>query len=551
MNVRPPSAAADTPDRSPTLNVISLLERRAQEHPGRRALMWPDRTRGDGAHASMTYADLSRAAESIAAGLSERGLGQGDRVFLFVPMVAELYMTLFGVLRLGAVAVFLDSWARRKQLSGCAGQVEPRGFIGPEPAHAMLDGVAGFENVTVAVRVGPGSSGDVSLADLVARRASHRIAAVRRGDSALVTFTTGSSGVPKGADRTHGFLVAQHHALSDSVPYEVSDIDLPVFPVFSLNNLAAGITTVLPDLDLAAPDARDGERLLRQMHAAGATCSTLSPSLLRAVTAAADGAAPPPALRRVVTGGAPVTAQDADAFALAFPDAELHILYGSTEVEPIAHLVATDIPRDDSGGVCLGDPAPDLSLRFIRPVRDPVTLGEAGWSQWDVDPSAGGELLVHGPHVCPGYFRNSVAFARAKVIDAQGRAWHRTGDVCMLDDRGRLWFLGRVHNAILRSGRLLFPVRAEVIMSRLAGVDRAAYLGMPDAALGEAAWAVVTPARDVARGDVEAAVRSALERAGIVVDCVACVDSIPMDPRHHSKVDVDALRASLVAGGVA
>jgi acyl-coenzyme A synthetase/AMP-(fatty) acid ligase len=494
----------------------------------------------------MSYAQLSAASASVAAGLAARGIERGDCVFVFVPMAVELYVTLFAVLRLGAVAVFLDSWARRDQLSQCALQVRPRGFVGPEPAHAMTAGVPGFEDLRVAVRVGPGESGHVSLDELALEARHCEIAPVSSTDSALVTFTTGSSGVPKGADRTHGFLVAQHEALRRSVPYTETDVDLPVFPVFSLNNLASGVTTVLPDLDLAAPRPEDGDTLLTQILETAATCATLSPSLLRAVIGAAGHGASC-SLRRVVTGGAPIGPQDIERFAAAFPDTELHILYGSTEVEPIAHLLAEEMPGSESEpeGVCLGAPTPDLRLRFITPTRGPVSLQDGGWERWHVEAREGGELLVAGAHVCQGYFRNPDAMSRAKVRDQDGTVWHRTGDVCRLDERGRLWMLGRVHNAIRRAGRLLFPVTAEMEMRRLPFVARAGYVGVADQRLGEAAWAVFTRKDSSAVDDPVYLVRRALADAGVVVDRVLEVDAIPMDPRHHSKVDVDALRRML------
>jgi len=530
-------------------NVITLLEARAAEHPDRNALIWRERSLDPAAYRFMTYAELSRAAEAVATGLHRHGLGPGDRVFVFVPMSAELYVTLFGVLRLGAVAVFLDSWARRDQLAECARQVSPKGFVGPEPAHAMIRAMPALGRVDVAVRVGPGTVGTVSLEELTEGAASHPVTPVRPTDSALVTFTTGSSGAPKGADRTHGFLMAQHEALSVEIAYRPDDVDLPVFPVFSLNNLASGVTTVLPDVDLAAPAPDDADRLLRQMRQVGVTCSTLSPFLLREVTAAAARGGSPGLLRRVVTGGAPVTRDDVDAFTRAFPVSALHILYGSTEVEPIAHLRWDEMPNRSGVGVCLGTPSSALLLRFIRPTREPVVLGEDGWAPWEVDPGVGGELLVAGPHVCPGYFNNQEAFHRAKVVDADGRTWHRTGDVCRQDAWGRLWMLGRVHNAIRRGDELLFPVEAEAAMGRLLFVEKAAYVGMPHTELGETAWAVFTCVDDArAPEDAAETVRDSLLDAGIPVDHTLRVREIPMDPRHHSKVDADALRATLLSG---
>ena len=135
------------------------------------------------------------------------------------------------------------------------------------------------------------------------------------GDTALVTFTTGSSGPPKGADRTHGFLAAQHRALDACLPYTDADIDLPVFPIFSLNNIAAAVTTVLPAVNLAKPAESDGAVLAAQIQATGATCCTLSPSLLRGVSDfAASREIRLDGLRRAATGGAPITSDDVAAF---------------------------------------------------------------------------------------------------------------------------------------------------------------------------------------------------------------------------------------------
>jgi olefin beta-lactone synthetase len=244
-----------------------------------------------------------------------------------------------------------------------------------------------------------------------------------------------------------------------------------------------------------------------------------------------------------------VSRQDAEAFAGAFSGTALDILYGSTEVEPIAHLAAAEMPTETGRGVCLGLPSAALALRFIRPTCDPVTLGPDGWAPWEVPAQRGGELLGAGRHVGPGYFRPPDACARAQVVDGEGRAWHRTGDVCTRDGAGRLWMLGRVHNAIRRGDDVLFPMEAELLMGRLPFVGSAAYLGISDPALHEAAWAVFTLVGDASADEARHAIATELARAEIPVDRVVRVAAIPMDPRHHSKVDVDALRALLLAGG--
>lgn len=540
-------------------NVISFLEHHRSHQPDRIALQWvaaPGAWRKNPdaplRHERLTYGELAARVDAAAAGLQELGLSFGDCVFIFVPMSPELYVAMFAVQRLGAIAVFLDSWARRDQLGACARQVEPKGFIGPEPAFALTAGVPELERAALRVVVGPhGGKYRATLGGLAASGGHSALAPVEQEHTALVTFTTGSSGPPKGANRTHRFLAAQHRALDRCLPYTEGDVDLPVFPIFSLNNIAGGVSTVLPAVDLAEPDPRDGELVAAQIRATGATCCTLSPSLLRGLAAAAGRrGAGLRGLRRVAAGGAPISTDDIAALKTAVPDAELHILYGSTEVEPIAHLAAGEMPApsEQAEGVCVGTIAEGLEYRFLRLSRGPIKLGRKSWSEWEVRVGEFGELAVSGEHVCRDYYRNPDAFRAAKIVDGQGRVWHRTGDVCRLDQGGRLWVAGRVHNAICRAGRTLLPVTPEIVMKRLPFVEGAAYLGLPDEKLGERAVAAFSVKPGGAPADCVAKVRGVLAAANVVIDQVVQVAAIPLDPRHHSKVEYTTLREQILAG---
>lgn len=530
-------------------NVISHLEEHRRQHADRPALLW---STADNTVANLTYGELASRVETVAAGLKRLGLDAGDRAFLFVPMSAELYVTMFAVQRIGAIAVFLDSWARGDQLADCARQVQPRAFIGPEAAFALAAQAPQLSAIPLRIVVGPHEGRyTASLEGLVSEVLDCPLAPLAGDHPALITFTTGSSGAPKGAERSHRFLCAQHLALDREIPYQDNDIDLPAFPVFALNNLAGGVSTVLPAIDLAQPSPDDGVRLVAQMKQAGVTCSTLSPWLLRGLTAAAK-AGDFPKLRRVITGGAPISSDDVSAFAAVAPGAELHILYGSTEVEPIAHLAARDMPDEAEGeGVCLGRVSDGLEYRFIRPSHDPVELDDAGWDKWDVSRGQIGELVVHGDHVCHGYWRNPEAFGRAKIRDAQDRIWHRTGDLTYEDSQQRLWMVGRVHSAICRSGELLFPIKPEVVMKQQPFVLAAGYVGVPHTKLGEEAVAAFSVRDDQDTPDAEARILEVLRTAGVTVDRVVRLDKLPLDPRHHSKVEYGVLRELLATNEAA
>lgn len=560
------------PGRTPLNNVISYIERHRAAFPERPALRWADpaaMAAWDGKvttrlpHREISFNRFAEGIDRVAAGLRALGLRRGDRAIIFLPMGVLMYTAMFAVQRLGAIAVFLDSWARRHQLGASAACVQPKAMISHRSAFDLVAGLPEFGGLDIRIVAGPGADAPFTarLEDLVQRAGCVPVEPVEPEDTALVTFTTGSSGVPKGANRTHRFLCAQHEALASLLPYEPSDADLPAFPIFSLNNLACGVTTVIPALDLAAPGPRDAALLATQILHEGVTCATLSPSMLVGVARfCAKAGIELAGLRRAVTGGAPISRDNVRDFLRVAPRAACWVLYGSTEVEPMAHIEAREMlalpenpdPEIVEEGVNVGRVSPELEYKFIRIRRGPIDLKEEGWAALEIPAGGVGEFIVTGDHVCRDYFNNEDAFRRAKIVDERGRVWHRTGDLARLDAAGHLWVVGRIHNVIERGGRLCFPVRAEILLKRLPFVRQAAFVGLPDPSLGErtVAVAALDPAKSGETG-ARAEILRLFAKNGIPVDDVFFVESIPMDPRHHSKVEYDMLRKQLEGGAPA
>jgi cis-3-alkyl-4-acyloxetan-2-one decarboxylase / olefin beta-lactone synthetase len=467
-----------------------------------------------------------------------------------------MYTAMFAVQRLGAIAVFLDSWARHAHLGASAECVAPKAMISHRRAFELVAEIPAFARMPLRIVAGPadGFAASARFEELTVHTAEAPIAPVASEDTALITFTTGSTGVPKGANRTHRFLSAQHRALDRIIPYEASDLDLPAFPIFSLNNLASGVSTLLPALDLAAPSPRDAAALYTQIQQRGVTCTTLSPSMFGGLSAfcLAEGLSLP-GLRRVVTGGAPVSRDDLQRFRSIAPASAIWVLYGSTEVEPMAHIEAAEMlglpgpadPEVVEEGVNVGRPSPDLQWKFLRVVDGPVNLSDGSWSGLEVPPGKVGELVVAGDHVCRDYYNNPEAFRRAKIVDGE-TVWHRTGDLARLDASGFLHVVGRVNNAIRRGDDYLFPVRAEILLKRIPEAAQVAFLGLPDPAGGERAVAVLQLRSGAHQARVEAEVRRLFAKNAVPLDAVHFVDAIPMDPRHHSKVEYEALRSRLL-----
>lgn len=514
-------------------NIAARLADRATLHPDRPAII-----EGRGRRRRVvTFGELAERVARIGDRLAQHGLRPGDRALLFVPMSAALYASLLGVLHAGGVAVFLDAWAGRDRLEAAVRAAAPRAFIGTWKAHLLRVVTPSLRRVDIpALSGGRGSW---------ARRGSGHSATtagaatlVHADDHALVTFTTGSTGRPKAAARSHAFLWAQHRVLARHLGLRDDDIDMPTLPVFVLNNLALGVTTVLPDFDPRRPADIEPAAVLRQIRDEGVTTTSGSPAFYERLAdhATARGEGIP--VRALFTGGAPVFPRLARALDAAV-DGVVHVLYGSTEAEPIAGIGATELARasDAPGavGVCAGRPVGEIELRIIRPVDGPVDA--RALDGLAVEPGGAGEIIVAGGHVLRGYLDDPVAEGLAKIRDGD-RVWHRTGDGGFLDAAGWLWLVGRVAQRVERDDGTWWPMAAEARALTVPGVRHAAYLGMSRAGGVDAVLCVEGAVRDP-----EAQLRAALRP--MPVDRVVVMERIPRDPRHASKTDVMRLREAL------
>ena len=506
-------------------NIVSRLADAAARHPERLAIA--------DAHRQITFGMLAERVARAGGALSRAGVTRGDRVLVFVPMSVELYVVLLGVLHVGGVPVFVDAWVDRRRLAAAVRAAAPVAFIGSWRAQLLRLLSREVRGIARSFRTGSKAL-DGALAPIVA---------VEPDAPALVTFTTGSTGAPKGAQRSHAFLLAQHLALAAHLGQSRDDVDMPTLPVFVLSNLALGIPSVIPDADPRRPGDIDPGRVHRQMVREGVTTSSGSPAFYERLATWCEGTGRSLPLRALFTGGAPVLPPLARRLQ-ALVRGTAHVVYGSTEAEPIAGITAAEMVALDGSadGVCVGRPVPDLRLRLVRPHDGPIVLSSEGWSEWEPDDGAG-EVIVAGAHVLRGYVGDPDAERRSKIRDGEV-IWHRTGDAARLDEEERLWLLGRVRERVIRDGVLWWPLPAEVRALAVEGVTHAAYIGVLDAQRGHVAVLVVE-ADPRSHGALEPLLRQALDPWPL--DRLRVVRRIPRDPRHASRTDLEALRRTLLS----
>jgi acyl-CoA synthetase (AMP-forming)/AMP-acid ligase II len=430
--------------------------------------------------------------------------------------------------------------------------VNPKAIISFEKAFLYLSGLAQIEKIPhKIVCFSHTNNYSYTLEELENNDELTHIQEVYSNDTALITFTTGSSGRPKGADRTHEFLSSQHEALKSTIPYEYNDLDLPAFPIFSLNNLAEGVSTIIPITDIGTPTPFDPVMLISQIVSQKVTCTTLSPSM---VTGIAEFCKVNNIIiediKRIVTGGAPISNEVLISLKKSMPNAQILVLYGSTEVEPIAHIEVNDIINGNNNdlqidGVKVGTIVPELEYKIIKINKNPIDLKNKSWKEIETGNKGPGELIVSGLHVCKSYYNDPEAVIRAKIIDVNGKIWHRTGDVAILDENNNIWLIGRVHNTIVRKGKYLFPVGTEILLKNYPCVAKSAYIGIPDEEIGEKAYVVISLKESFDKEKTLSEIMKLLEINNIIYDQIEVLDDIPMDPRHHSKVEYELLRKKL------
>lgn len=542
-------------------NVVTLIKNHSETRPESIALQWPvnnNTIKWDGRiieniqHNKINYKDFFDIISRTASGLLETGINHKDCVILFLPMSLYLYQVMAAIMMIGGRCVFLDSWARREQLGISASIVKPKAMISFEKAFEFCKGVPELENIPVKIIVGPRKNKyNAEIEELQKKNKLDTIKAVESEETALITFTTGSSGVPKGADRTHQFLSSQHLALKECLPYNNNDIDLPAFPIFSLNNLASGVNTVIPIIDIANPTDRDPIMIASQIASTGINCATLSPSMITNIAKYFDKAKIQLRnIKRIITGGAPLSNDILELFKKSVPGSEIWVLYGSTEVEPIAHIEVNEIlstkKSKSISGVKVGKIVEGLEYKLIKINKNPVQLTGDNWKDKVVINDEAGELIVAGLHVCKSYYNDKTAVERAKIIESNGKVWHRTGDIAVIDDEENIWLVARVHNIIIRNNIPLFPVNAEIILKKNIHVTQAAYIGIPDDKLGEKTYALVVIEKNSNEIKVLDEISKLLKSNGIIYDYLGAIENIPLDPRHHSKVEYDVLRKIII-----
>lgn len=477
------------------LNLACVLEHSAREYPQKHAIVFgPMR---------LTFAEVDRMARQVAQGLWSHGIRPGDKVALSCPNIPYFPVVYYGILKAGATVVPLNVLFKRREIAYHLTDSEAKAYLcfeGTDTLPMAQEGWVGFgqapccEHFWVLPTV-PGGDSPIpeakTFAELISESSDFDTIQTGPDDTAVILYTSGTTGRPKGAELTHSNLVMNaivSKMLFDTGPEDTQVVVLPLFHSYgqtcqmNVGFLSGATSVLLPRFD---PDD-----VLRAFQDENATLFSGVPtmywSLLNCPNAENyDLEKIARTLRLCGSGGAAMPVEVLRAFEEKY---KVTILegYGLSETSPVATFNRRDRARKVGS---IGLPITGVEVRVVDDDMNDVPVGEPG------------EIVIRGHNIMKGYYRKAEATA-----EAFRGGWFHSGDVGRRDEDGYFYVVDRTKDMILRGGFNVYPREIEEVLMTHPAVSLAAVIGVPDGVYGEevkafvvrAPWANVTEAELIA-----------------------------------------------------
>jgi amino acid adenylation domain-containing protein len=463
------------------VRVENFLLDSAKRFPGKTALV-AGATR-------LTYAELAARAAGLAAELKRQGVQRGDRVVVFLQNSPEAVISVFGTLMAGGVFSVVNPSTKADKLAYILNNCTAKALI-TEPRLAAVAAEAKNEAPAVAALL----STPFAFADAPAPG----FAGIDL-DVAMIVYTSGSTGFPKGVTMTHANIVAAATSITTYLESSADDIVLSVLPLAfdyglyqALMCAKVGATLVL-EKSFAFPQV-----ILQKLKAERVTGFPLVPTMAALLLQMKD--LQPgmfPGLRYITNTAAALPKAHIQRLRELFPATRLYSMYGLTECKRCTYLPPEELDRrPESVGIAI----PGTEAYVVNELGERARPGEVG------------ELVIRGAHVMKGYWADEAATSRA--LKAGPYPWEKvlhTGDLFRADEDGFLYFVGRKDDIIKTRGEKVSPKEVENVIYEIAGVREACVIGVADPILGQAIKAIVAADDGVTEADIIRHCRSRLE----------------------------------------
>lgn len=409
------------------MNIVSHFLKAAKQFPNAPAFVEKGKI--------ITYGELQKEVFKNVAALKNMGLKNGDNIMLMIPFSTELYTKILAIFSLGANVVLVDQLRPKTKIKRTFQKANCKAII-TLPKFAILKYFLFHKDLwksIITVKTGVMEDRETAIKS--------------ESDSALITFTTGTTGDAKAADRTHGFLNIQLRTLIEEMELKQGDVHLTSFPVVLMCNLAVGACSLIP------PKYEKGSQWVSIKKDKPPNIISASPAHFSKLSELLDCAN----LNKLIIGGANVLPHFAKELAQKMDPQKVTLVYGSTEAEPMAALGLEEYLKSinqTETTLLIGKVHPKIQLKINA--KDSAKVKEL--KEGEI-----GEIIVAGPHVLAKYYKDEPSFKANKIVE-ENTIWHRTGDAGYLKNN-KVYLLGRLKYTWQENGKYLAPLVMEKYLS--------------------------------------------------------------------------------------
>jgi long-chain acyl-CoA synthetase len=429
---------------------------------------------------ALTYEQLEGASDQVARGLRDAGVQPGDRVGLMLPNVPQFPIAYFGILKAGAVVVPMNVLLKAPEVAYYLGDSEARTLIvWDDFAPEALKATAGLGDIATYVVVKPGGAeppeGALDFGALMQGPPVFEMAQAAPDDTAVILYTSGTTGRPKGAELSHfNLFMCCEVGANRLIELNDDDVSLAVLPLFhSFGQSNVMNTTIYAGATLTLVPRFDAAKVLEVIQRDRVSVFCGVPTMYFALLHHPDADQyDTSSLRLCISGGASMPGEVMRAFEERFGVTILEG-YGLSETSPTASFNRSQAERKF---LSVGKPVWGVEMKIFDEQDHELPSG----------PEHVGEIVIRGHNVMKGYFHQPEATA-----ETMRGGWFHTGDMGYADDDGFFFIVDRKKELIIRGGFNVYPREVEEVLYAHPAVAAAAVIGVPDERLGEEVQAVV------------------------------------------------------------
>ncbi|XTP37988.1 fatty-acid--CoA ligase FadD5 [Mycobacterium sp. TJFP1] len=465
--IRQPGAETEQPYLARRQNWTNQLARHALMQPEQPALRFLGNT--------TTWGELDRRVSALAGALHKRGVGFGDRVLVLMLNRTEFIEAVLATNKLGAIAVPVNFRMTPSEIAFLVSDCEAAVIITEAVLANVATAVRDIDPKLATVISAGGSADDVlDYDDVLAENAPCPVVDIPNDAPALIMYTSGTTGRPKGAVLTHTNLTGQVMTMlftnGADINHDIGFIGVPFFHIAGVGSIVTGLLLGRPTV-LYPVGAFDPNELLDVLEAEKVTGIFLVPAQWQAVCAAQKAKPRDLKLRFLSWGAAPASDTLLREMAETFPGAQILAAFGQTEMSPVTCMLLGDDALRKLGSV--GKVIPTVSARIVDENMNDVPVGQVG------------EIVYRAPTLMAGYWNNPKATA-----EAFAGGWFHSGDLVRQDEEGYIWVVDRKKDMIISGGENIYCAEVENVLAAHPEIVEVAVIGRAHEKWGEVPVAV-------------------------------------------------------------